>query len=81
MKSDLAFQTQAFWLKTVSLKAGISDDKYFTSFPIKEEVDKVLAKALELNLGKEVIEEWRQLAIPVKYLIEGLKDNSHTEAV
>ena len=50
---DLAFQTQAFWLKTVSLKADISDDKYFTLFPIKEEVDKVLAKALELNLGKE----------------------------
>ena len=78
---DLAFQTQAFWLKTVSLKADISDDKYFTLFPIKEEVDKVLAKALELNLGKEVIEEWRQLAILVNNLIEGLKDKSHTEAI
>ena len=37
----------------------------------------MLAKALELNLGKEVIEEWRQLAIPVTNLIEGLKDKSH----
>ena len=65
----------------MSLKADISDDKYFTLFPIKEEVDKVLAKALELNLGKEVIEEWRQLAILVNNLIGGLKDKSHTEAI
>ena len=77
----MAFQTQAFWLRTVSVKADISDDKYFTLFPIKEEVDKVLAKAHELNMGKEVIEEWRQLSILVNNLIEGLKDKSHTEAI
>ena len=63
------------------MKADISDDKYFTLFPIKDEVDKVLAKAHELNMGKEVIEEWRQLSILVNNLIEGLKDKSHTEAI
>ena len=77
----MEFQTQAFWLKTVTLKADISDDKYFTLFPIKEEVDKILAKALELNMEKDVIEEWRQLAVLVNNLIEGLKNKSHTEAI
>ena len=76
----MAFFTQALWLKTVSLKADISNDKYFPLFPIKEEV---LAKfkALELNLGKEVIEEWSQLAILVNNLIKGLKDKSHADTI
>ena len=77
----MAYQTQVFWLKTVSLKTDISDDKYFTLFPIKDEVDKILAKALELNMEKEVIEEWRQLAILVNNLIEGLRDKPHSEAI
>ena len=77
----MEFQTQAFWLKSVTFKADISDAKYFTLFPIKEGVDKLLAKALELNTEKHVIGEWRQLAVLVNNLIEGLQNKSHTEAI
>ena len=38
-----------------------------------------MAKALEINMEKDVLEEWRQLA--VNNLIEGLKNKSHTEAI
>ena len=78
----MEFQTQAFWLKSVTFKADISVDKYFTLFPIKEGVDKILAKALELNTEKHVIGEWGQLAVLVNNLIEGLKKNKpYTEAI
>ena len=52
--SDSGFSLKSV---TIKLKADISDDKYFTLFPIKEGVDKILAKALELNTEKHVIGE------------------------
>ena len=73
--------TWSFRLRLFTFMADISDGKYFTLFPIKEGVDKILAKALELNTEKHVIGEWRQLAFLGNNLIEGLKNKSHTEAI
>ena len=44
-------------------------------------MDKNLAKAHELNMEKEVIEGWWELAILVNNLIEGLKNKFHSEAL
>ena len=53
----LGVSDSGFSLKSVTFKAGISDVKYFTLFPIKEGVGEILAKALELNTEKDVIGE------------------------
>ena len=68
-------------MRTVQVKADICDDKYFNLFQIKGEVDKIYSLALENNMEREVIEEWRQLQIFVNVLLEGLKNKSHSEAI
>ena len=65
VQRDLAFQTQAFWLRTVSVKADVMIN---TSLCFQ-------------SRRKLFIEEWRQLSTLVNNLIEGLKDKSHTEAI
>ena len=68
-------------MRTIQVKAGVCDDKYFPLFEIKSEVDKIYSLALENNMEREVIEEWRQLHIFVNVLLEGLKNKSHSEAI
>ena len=68
-------------MRTISIKNDICDDKYFNLFPIKMEVDKIFSLALELNIGKQVIEEWRQLTVFVKNCIDGLRHKSHQQAI
>jgi len=65
-------------MRTVQVKADICDDTYFSLFQIKGEVDKIYSLALENNMEREVIEEWRQLRIFVNVLLEGLKNKSHS---
>ena len=48
-------------MRTISLKTAVIVGFFFFFIPIKEEVDKIYALALELNLEKDVVEEWRQL--------------------
>ena len=68
-------------MRTVQVKADICDDKYFSLFQIKGEVDKIYSLALENNMERDVSEEWRQLQIFVYVLLEGLKNKSHSEAI
>ena len=68
-------------MKTIQVKADVCDDKYFSLFQIKSEVDKIYSLALENNMQREVIKEWRQLQIFVNVLLEGLKNKSHSEAI
>ena len=68
-------------MKTIQVKADVCDDKYFSLFQIKSEVDKIYSLALENNIEREMIEEWRQLQIFVNVLLEGLKNKSHSEAI
>ena len=68
-------------MRTISIKNDICDDKYFSLFPIKMEVDKIFSLALELNMDKQVIEEWRQLTVLVNNCIDGLRHKSHQQAI
>ena len=45
-------------MRTVQVKADICDDKYFSLFQVKGEVDKIYSFALD-NMERDVIREWR----------------------
>ena len=68
-------------MKTIQVKADVCGDKYFSLSQIKSEVDKIYSLALENNMQREVIKEWRQLQIFVNVLLEGFKNKSHSEAI
>ena len=53
-------------MKTIQVKADVCDDKHFSLFQIKSEVDKIYSLALENNMEREVIKEWRQLQIRIE---------------
>ena len=59
---DERFRREAFWNRTIQVKADVCGDKYFSLFKIKSEVDKIYSLSLENNMER-VIEEWRQLPI------------------
>ena len=68
-------------MQTISVKNDICDDKYFSLFPIKTEVDKIFSLALELTMDKQIIEEWRQITVLVSHCIDGLRHKSHQQAI